>query len=222
MPSELLASVSGFVVGSSGTQVIGRIHSSSLDDSPLPLLTNGFVFRVGWMSLKWRGLPPTSTACSLTMPVICPLRKLVVHRLLGGFTQTVSPNSYGPLVPRRSGRYVNALDAHSVVMDCIGGCARSSHSILCCCIISIDRFHNRARLPGCDPLHASVAPLWYVVATRHVCTSVSEPDPPLIYEMPKLRAAEVCVVVCEDLFRRSPFVKYGLQFTDDTGGVLSY
>ena len=104
MPSELSASALGFAVGSSGTQGIGRIHSSSLDDSPLPLLANGFVFRAGRMSLTWRGVPSTSTACSLTMPVIYPLRKLVVHRLLGGFTQMVSPNSYDPLVPCRSGR----------------------------------------------------------------------------------------------------------------------
>ena len=84
--------------------VRGRIHSSSLDDSPLSLLANGFVFRAGQMSLTWRGVPSTSTACSLTMPVICPLQKLVVHQLLGGFTQTVSPNSNGPLVPCQSGR----------------------------------------------------------------------------------------------------------------------
>ena len=102
--SELSASVSGFAVGSSGSRGIGRIHSSSLDDSPLPLLANGFVFRAGRMSLIWCGVPSTSTVCSLTMPMIRPLQKLVVHRLLGGFTQTVSPNSYGPLVPCRSGR----------------------------------------------------------------------------------------------------------------------
>ena len=107
VPSELLASASGFAVGSSGTRGIGQIHSSSLDDSPLSLLANGFVFRAGRMSLTWRGVPSTSTACSLTMPVICALRKLVVHRLLGSFTQTVSPNSYGPLVPCRSGRRVS-------------------------------------------------------------------------------------------------------------------
>ena len=165
--SELLASVSGFAVGSSGTQGIGRIHSSSLDDSPRPLLANGFMFRAGWISLTWRGVPSTSMACSLTMLVIRPLRKLVVHWLLGGFTQTVSPNSYGPLVPIRQTR-VNALDAHSVAMDCIGGCACSSHSILWCCIISIDCFRDRAHLPGRDPLHTSVAPLCYAVATRHI------------------------------------------------------
>ena len=79
--SELSASASGFAVGPSGSQGIGRIHSSSLDDSPLPLLANGFVFRAGRMSLTWRGVPSTSMACSLTMPVIRPLRKLVVHRL---------------------------------------------------------------------------------------------------------------------------------------------
>ena len=142
---ELSASASGFAVGPSG---IGRIHSSSLDDSSLLLLANGFVFRAGWMFLTWRGVPLTSTACSLMMPVIRPLQKLVVHRLLGGFTQTVSPNSYGPI---------------------------------------------------CN-----------AVATRHIHTSVSEPDPPLIYETPKLHAAEGCVVVHEDLFRQFPFVKYGL------------
>ena len=117
---------------------------------------------------------------------------------------------------------VNALDAHSVPIDCIGGCTCSSHSILWRCIISIDRFRDRACLPRHDPLHASVAPLCNAVATRHICTSVSEPDPPLVYETPKLHAAKGCVVVREDLFRRSPFVKYGLQFTDDTGGVLFY
>ena len=118
--------------------------------------------------------------------------------------------------------HVNALDAHSVPMDCIGGCARSSHRNLWRCIIPIDRFCDRARLPSRDPLHASVAPLCNAVATRPIRTSVSEPDLPLVYETPKLHAAEGCVIVREGLFRRPPFVKYGLQFTDDTGGVLSY
>ena len=104
VPSELSVSASVFAAGSSGTRGIGRIHSSSLDDSPLLLLANGFVFKAGRMSLTWHGVPSTSTACSLMMPVIFPLRKRVVHRLLGGFTQTVSPNSYSPLVPYRSGR----------------------------------------------------------------------------------------------------------------------
>ena len=72
VPSELSVSASVFAVGSSGTRGIGRIHSSSLDDSPLLLLANGFVFKAGRMSLTWRGVPSTSTACSLTMPVICP------------------------------------------------------------------------------------------------------------------------------------------------------
>ena len=56
VPSELSASVSGFAVRSSGTRGIGRIHSSSLDDSPLPLLANGFVFRVEWSAIDQHGL----------------------------------------------------------------------------------------------------------------------------------------------------------------------
>ena len=43
--SELSASASGFAVRPSGLRGIGWIHSSSLDDSPLQLLANGFVFR---------------------------------------------------------------------------------------------------------------------------------------------------------------------------------
>ena len=70
VPSELSVSASVFAVGSSGTRGIGRIHSSSLDDSPLLLLANGFVFKAGRMSLTWRGVPSTSTACSLTDTVI--------------------------------------------------------------------------------------------------------------------------------------------------------
>ena len=155
------------------------------------------MFRAGWMSLTWRGVPSTSIACSLTMQVIYPLRKWMVHRLLGGFTQTVSPNSYGPLVPCRSGRHVlMPLMRTSVPMDCIGGCARSSHNILWLYIIPIDRFCDRACLPR-DPLHALVAPLCNAVATRHIRTSVSEPDPPLVYETPKLHAAEGCVIIRE-------------------------
>ena len=170
---------------------------------------------MAWSTIDQHGLLTDDAGDSSSSKTGCAPAIGMLHP--DGVPQLIWPSCSSPLRQMR----VNAFDAHLVAMDCIGGCARSSHSILWCCIISIDRFRNRARLPSRDPLHALVSPLCNAVATRHIRTSVSEPDPPLIYKTPKLHTVEGCVIVRENLFRRTPFVKYGLQFTDDTGGVLS-
>lgn len=52
--------------------------------------------------------PLTNTECLLITPLMHPFLKLVVHQLVGGFTQTESPMLYGPYTSSRLGGNVES------------------------------------------------------------------------------------------------------------------